>query len=78
MDTAPRGTLILKKHPKSGHEYEQHQPVAILGSKGDYVTETYWIPAGHPEGGKNGRWHRFNQGVELDGWDNMPAPMKPK
>lgn len=49
----------------------------IMGVVGNWVGETYWIPPDlhHPVksiGGRFGRWHKHNQGQELQGW--MPLP----
>lgn len=83
-DTAPIGyeREIERevKDPKGGTKIRKitiYVYERIMGVVGDWVGETYWIPPDlhHPVksiGGRFGRWHKHNEGQELQGW--MPLP----
>ncbi len=84
IETAPRGEMIEKINAKTKKTYMVHKSVRIIGCANDHTTETYWIPPEQPKNEwdpkkpskpKVGRWHKFNAGVELDGWCHLPDPL---
>lgn len=79
--SAPKGGVEerdKKVKTKDGikiHKYKTWVAPRIIGCANLWTTETYWMP---PEGKSKGRWHKFNEGVELDGYMLLPAPLEPK
>jgi hypothetical protein len=76
---APKGgmedrtkTITQGKEKGKIHKYQTWVSPRILGCANGWTTETYWIP---PEGKIDGRWHKFNTGVELDGWNYLPEAL---
>lgn len=74
---APKGHYVPLERTVKGKVVvsQQHVLERIIGCANGHSCETYWILPGTTEGGKKGRWHKFNQGVELDGWQPMPEAL---
>ena len=75
-DTAPMGYEVEATNVK-GKKYTKFVHERVMGVVGDWVGETYWIPPDRHKdtpsiGGWKGRWHKHNQGQELQGW--LPLP----